>query len=68
MKRHVREATENTRVKMSLAHAGKKHSTATKQKISRSMTKYWQTIPSSTSQLRPTSGISNNEIDLNLYE
>ena len=35
-----------TREKQSVAHSGKKHSNATKQKISQSMVKYWSKLPS----------------------
>lgn len=46
MKRIYRnDVSEETREKQSVAHSGKKHSNATKQKISQSMVKYWATLP-----------------------
>lgn len=60
MKRIFREASEQTKSKMSIAHVGKCHSEATKQKISQSMTKYWQSVPSG-KDLKPTTVTTNTD-------
>lgn len=65
MKRIFREASEQTKAKMSIAHVGKSHSEATKQKISQSMTKYWQTVPSE-NDVKPTN-ITTNTDSFNPY-
>lgn len=46
MKRMFREPSELTRERMSLAHQGTTKSDKTKQRISDSMKKYWEKIPS----------------------
>ena len=47
MKRLFREPSQMTKERMSMAHQGVTKSDKTKQKISDSMKKYWQQIPSS---------------------
>lgn len=47
MKRLFREPSDLTREKMSMAHQGETKSDKTKQRISDSMKKYWERIPSS---------------------
>lgn len=46
MKRLFREPSEMTRERMSKAHQGVTKSEKTKQRISDSMKKYWEKIPS----------------------
>lgn len=46
MKRIYRnDVSKVTKEKQSIAHRGKKHSTASKQRISQSLQKYWATLP-----------------------
>lgn len=47
MKRLFREPSEMTRQRMSMAHQGVTKSDKTKQRISDSMKRYWERIPSS---------------------
>jgi hypothetical protein len=46
MKRLFREPSEQTRERMSMAHQGVTKSDKTKQRISDSMKKYWERVPS----------------------
>lgn len=46
MKRLFREPSDLTREKMSMAHQGTTKSDKTKQRISDSMKKYWERVPS----------------------
>jgi hypothetical protein len=51
MKRIYRnDVSFETKQKQSVAHKNKKHSTATKQRISRSLQKYWASLPTKPSE------------------
>lgn len=66
MRRVFREASDATKAKMRIAHQGRTQSQETKDKISKSMEKYWQTVPSA-NDLK-NADITNNKSQFNPYE
>lgn len=55
------DVSDETREKQSIAHQGRKHSNATKQKISKSLTDYWAKLPFKPTNNNDNAGIYGRE-------